>query len=116
MLNLHAIAAGVIPQQKIMLSKFKQNTTNSLGLTVPEYGEAEEIEGSLQPMNADDASILGLVTRATNATLYTSANVELAGEGTQADKISYNGKTFEPISVEDWSGQAGWRVVQMVQK
>ena len=112
--NLHAIASALIPQQQATIERFTGNVTNPMGYTVPSYAAPEPITGSVQPMAAQDAQKLGLDFRKVTATLHTSADVALAGPGTQPDRITYAGRVYEPIAVTDWAAQDGWRVVTMV--
>lgn len=106
--NLHALAATVIPQQQLKLIKFTGNVTNDAGYDVPSYAEPVEITGSFQPMTAQDSAKLGLDFRQVHATLHTSADVALAGKGTQPDRIEYGGKLYDAIGVADWKAQDGW--------
>ena len=106
--NLHALAATVIPQQAIQLERFKGNVTNAAGYTVPEYYDPETITGSIQPVEAKDTQTLGLDMRQVNKTLHTSAEIKLAGAGTQPDRILYVGRTYEPIGITDWQAEDGW--------
>ena len=91
MRNLHALASFVIPQTALSWQRFKANTTNEAGQTIPTYHEAETITGSLQPIDAADAEVLGLAMRGENVTLYTSAKISMAGAGKQPDIITHNG-------------------------
>lgn len=112
--NLHALAATVIPQQSMSWIRFKENSENAMGVTVPVYHDPETIEGSFQPMDAHDVVKLGLSIRSEHATLHTSADVKPAKEGEQPDRIVYAGRTFEPTAIADWSAQDGWRKLVLV--
>ena len=112
--NLHALAATVIPQQSMEWVRFKENSDNAMGVTVPVYYPAETIEGSFQPMDAQDVVKLGLSIRSEHATLHTSADVKPAKEGEQPDRIIYSGRTFEPVAITNWSAQDGWRKLVLV--
>lgn len=106
--NLQALAATVIPQQTVLHHRFAGNTTNDMGYQVPTYDEPVEITGSFQAMAAQDAAKLGLDFRQVHATLHTSADIALAGQGTQPDRIEYGGKLYDAIGVTDWKAQDGW--------
>lgn len=112
--NLHALASTIIPQQSMEWVRFKENSENAMGVTVPVYYDPETIEGSLQPMDAQDVAKLGLSIRSEHATLITSADVKPAKEGEQPDRIVYEGRTFEPTAIADWSAQDGWRKLVLV--
>ena len=112
--NLHALAATVIPQQSMSWIRFKENSENAMGVTVPVYYDPETITGSLQPMDAQDVAKLGLSIRSEHATLHTSADVKPAKKGEQPDRIIYAGRTFEPVAITNWSAQDGWRNLVMV--
>lgn len=116
MFNLHALASSIIPQQTLTIERFKKNTVNDLGVSIPEFYPAEKFSGSIQPMSAEDAQVLGVTIRAEYVTLHTSARISLADSGTQPDRIFYEGREFEPVSVEDWKMQSGWVKVNMVKK
>lgn len=114
--NLHALASQVIPQQRVMLSRFKGNVTNAMGYSAPEFHAPEPIAGSLQPMAAKDVTKLGLDFRQVHATLHTSATLKLAGPGTQPDQISYGGHDYDVIGITDWATQDGWSQYVLVRK
>ena len=106
--NLQALASTAIPQQVVLHHRYIGNVTNDMGYNVPTYAIPVEITGSLQPMAAQDAAKLGLSIRQANATFYTSADITLAGEGSQPDRIEYGRKLYEVIGVTDWKTQDGW--------
>lgn len=106
--NLQALASAVIPQQVVLHHRYAGNVTNNMGYKVPIYDDPVEITGSFQPMTAQDAAKLGLSFRQVNATLYTSAPIALAGEGTQPDRIEYGGKLYDVIGITDFKAQDGW--------
>lgn len=106
--NLQALASSVIPQQTVLHHRFVGNVTNDMGYNVPTYALPVAITGSFQAMTAQDAAKLGLSIRQVNATFYTSADIALAGEGTQPDRIEYGEKLYEVIGVTDFKAQDGW--------
>lgn len=106
--NLQALAATVIPQQTVLHHRFAGNITNDMGYQEPSYDTPVEITGSFQPMAAQDSAKLGLDFRQVHATLHTAADVALAGQGTQPDRIEYGGKLYDAIGITDWKTQDGW--------
>ena len=106
--NLRELAATVIPQQTVLHHRFVGNITNDMGYQEPSYDCPIEITGSFQPMAAQDSAKLGLDFRQVHATLHTSADIALAGQGTQPDRVEYGGKLYDAIGVTDWKAQDGW--------
>lgn len=112
--NLQALAATAVPQQQLKLIKFTGNVTNDAGYDVPSYADPVDITGSIQPMSADTAARLGLDFRETRAVLYTSADIALAKEGTQPDRVEYGGKLYDAVSITDWRHQDDWAHFMLV--
>lgn len=112
--NLLKRAMSVIPSQTVELCRWNGETLNDLGESILSYADPVEIQGSFQAIDSKMAFELQLDTRKIYATLYTDTFINVVREGARSDRILFNGKTYEAISITDWHID-GWYAVLLVQ-
>jgi len=101
--NLLSIAARVIAMQTLQHRAFVSRTENAAGDTVSTFAAPVDIQGSVQPINKRLYQELGLNLTKNYVMLYTSANVSPTTRDREGDLVSFNGKTWQCESDENWA-------------
>lgn len=113
--NLLALAMGPIASQQLGWRAFVSRTTNAPGDVVSTFASEVQIYGSFQPVNKALYQQLGLDLAKSYWNLYTSADVHPTARDCEGDMLSYNGKTYQAESDQDWRGPDGWRKLLCVE-
>lgn len=101
MIDVYALASGLIGRDEIKLKKFLGNTENEVGQEVPSYGEPTEIEGQFQAIEATLYAQLGLDLTKVYRTLYTAEDIKMLDDSS-SDRVVYNGEEYQAIKKLDW--------------
>lgn len=102
MVNVYALATGLIGSDPIQLQRFDGNTTNAVGQEIPSYLGAVAINGQFQAVDAEVYAQLGLDLTKVYRTLYTAETIKTLGDSS-SDRIIYDGDTYQAIKKLDWS-------------
>lgn len=102
MLNVYALATGLIGNDPIQIQRFNGNTTNAVGQEIPSYLDAVAIKGQFQAVEAEVYEQLGLDLTKVYRTLYTTEDIKTLGDSS-SDRIVYNGDTYQALKKLDWS-------------
>lgn len=113
--NLLNMALGVIGRQQIMWSRYIGMTTTSAGVERPTWAAPVAISGSIQPVDANMLTQLGLDWTANYVTFFAPAEFNEIDRDQSSDRISYAGKTYQVTSKTDWLAQDGWQKVICVE-
>lgn len=106
--NLLSIAARVIAMQTLQHRAFVSRAENAAGDTVSTFAAPVDIQGSVQPINKRLYQELGLNLTKNYVMLYTSANVSPTTRDREGDLVSFNGKTWQCESDQNWAGVDGF--------
>lgn len=106
--NLLSIAARVIAMQTLQHRAFVSRAENAAGDTVSTFAAPVDIQGSVQPINKRLYQELGLNLTKNYVMLYTSASVSPTTRDREGDLVSFNGKTWQCESDQNWAGVDGF--------
>lgn len=107
--NLLKTALSVIATQTISYLRYSGRTLNAARQEVPTYQAAINLKGSLQPVPRHRYEQFGLNLQKSYYTFYASADVIDLARATAGDKFTYDGKTFQVESNNDWYAVDGWK-------
>ena len=113
--NLLKKALKVIDQDTFIYRQFKDRTTNSIGIDVPEYEDDVELKGSLQAVPRRLYQQHGLDWKKNYITIYSSDTIEGVNRDTSGDRVVFDGKLFQVLDENDWTPIDGWNGVVCVQ-
>lgn len=113
--NLLAQALTVINPQEFAYFVFAARITNSIGLDVPVYNAALDLQGSVQPVPRTMYQIMGLDFQKNYNVFFIEQNVVDVARDVSGDQIVFSGKTYQCVSKTDWFQQDGWDAVLAVQ-
>jgi len=117
--NLFNIASGAlsssIGRDIILYKKFISNTTNGVGMLIPSYEDAIEIDGSFQAVSSSLYSQRGLDINKHYRMLYTNTEITAIDTNTSSDRLEFNGDVYQVLGgKEDWDTYNGWSGVLCV--
>ena len=112
--NLFNIASSVIPPEKAQYMQFTGNAVNAIGLCVPSYAEAIEIETSIQPVGDTAYKDLGLDFQKEYYYVYSNQRMHGLNEQAQPDRLHFHGKDFMVQKTCYWNEYDGWGYVLAV--
>lgn len=113
--NLHAIASGVIPQQRLTWTAYLSRVQDARGRWVVTYSRPVQIRGSVQPVDMRTLKELGLDESRAYVQLWTAAPIQPTGRDAAPDRVTYCSRSYEVVGVTDWQRQDGWRQVYLVE-
>jgi hypothetical protein len=102
MIDVYALASGLIGSDEIQLKKFIGNTENTVGQEIPSYDDPILIEGQFQAIEATLYARLGLDLTKAYRTLYTAESIKMLDDSS-SDRIIYNNEEYQAIKKLDWS-------------
>lgn len=113
--NLMARAVRLIAQNKLSYQRFVSRTTNEIGLDVPEYEDAVDILGSIQPVPRQLYQQYGLDFQKRYVNLYAQIDVIDITRDVSGDLVTFAGRTYQLLSATDWFNIDGWAAVLCVE-
>ena len=114
--NVFEMAMAAIPRVEFSVQKFVSRAPNDFGVLINVYTAPVSYWGCVQPVKNTKYEALGLQFGKNYITVW--GEVEMNGIDRQAvaDRILYNGKTFNVVSSSDWMAYNGWSSVIAVEE
>jgi hypothetical protein len=113
--NLLNLAMSIIPRVEFQVEKYAAKATNELGNVVATFSDAVTVQGCVQAVENSAYQDLGLEFGKN----YIEAWAEIAMLGLDkqdtADRITYNGATYNVVKSTDWLNYNGWTSVIAVE-
>jgi len=112
--NLLNRALTVIARQQITYLKFKNRTTNQVGIYEAVYYPPLCIRGSVQPVPRHLFVQLGLDFQKDYKTFYVPQNIFDVGRDVAGDQFIFEDQIYNCQSKTDWAGIDGWTAILCV--
>lgn len=106
--NLLKQALKLIPPEKFEYLKFKSETVNSFGISLPTYAEPVTVSGSAQTPELYLYQQLGLELEKNYRTFYASIDIKGNEVNPQPDRFIYKGRVYEVVKNSPWFEYDGW--------
>lgn len=113
--NLLEIALGVIPGENFIYRRFLGTVENEIGLNVPQFAEPIEVTGSIQGVELDVYSQLGLDFQKNYRLVYASIDMKGIEEQEIPDRLEFYGLTWSVVKIVPWVKYNGWNGVLVVE-
>jgi hypothetical protein len=113
--NLLKMALSIIPKSAFTLESFSSKTTNTLGYSVNVFSTAEAQSGIVQVIQNSTYQSLGLDFSQNYIEVWAETAINGLDKQEVADRIIYNGGTYNVIKSNDWSVYNGWSSVVAVE-
>jgi hypothetical protein len=113
--NLLEIALGVIPGENFIYRRFLGTVENEIGLNVPQFAEPIEVTGSIQGVELDVYSQLGLDFQKNYRLVYASIDMKGIEEQEIPDRLEFYGLTWSVVKTVPWVKYNGWNGVLVVE-
>lgn len=106
--NLFLRAIRLIKPTTIDYMKYKGRTLNAARQWVPEYELPVKITASVQTVNKNAYTQLGLDLQKNYVKIYIAGSLVGLERDSAADRFRYNGREFQTDSENNWYTQDGW--------
>ena len=113
--NLLATALACIDCEAFSVYRFAGKTVNAIGLDVLTYSDPIETFGSIQPVDRNQYSDLGLDFAKRHIQVWTESEVDDLYRMQAGDHIAWDGRRWEVSSKVNWFPIDGWNSVVATQ-
>ena len=116
--NILNTALSAIGRKTFVYYAYKQQATNSYGIIVPEYEDPVEIQGNAQPIKRSlytPEGMQGLDLQKNYMNFFIPQRILDLRRDVTGDRIVFEGKTFQALSLTDWADVDGWVKVLAIQ-
>ncbi len=113
--NLLSSALEIIPKQNFKYLKYLGNTINEFGVSVPQYADSVDVQGSVQAVEVSLYSNLDLDMEQNYRMVY--APLDIGGNESQAqpDRFIIQNSVWEVVKNSAWYEFNGWCAVLVVE-
>jgi len=113
--NLLNLAMSVIPRVQFGVEKYVSNSTNSIGIKAPIYATPVSFWGCVQAVENSAYQKLNLEFGKNYIQVWGETDILGLDKQEVADRIVYNGRTFNVEKSTDWMDYNGWSSVIAVE-
>lgn len=116
-INLLATVQTVIGKQQYTIEEWTGRTRNDRGANIDQYGTPQNREGSVQPLEAKEVIMMGLMQNKIYIEVFDLELIKILTRSENPPRINFNGYYWEPIPPgSDWQLQGGWNRVVCVRQ
>lgn len=113
--NILMSALTAIGQSPMQYASFSSRAVNSIGVEVSTYNAPITVYGSIQPIERHLYLQQGLDFQKNYYNAYVQQSAIDVDRDVTGDQITFNSKTFQVLSKEDWYAIDGWVALLIIQ-